>query len=110
MADSPGAARTADVLGRLRTLADPARLEGMARHGVGGAHTLGVTVAERADDDRPVVRRGASWALRQMGKRSPGLHARAVETAQGLRAGAGAPAGSARTSCGSRSGALPGRG
>lgn len=44
-------------------------------------------VAERADDDRPIVRKGASWALRQMGKRSPGLHARAVETARGLRAG-----------------------
>ncbi|SNS88028.1 3-methyladenine DNA glycosylase AlkD [Geodermatophilus saharensis] len=48
-------------------------------------------VAERADDDRPLVRKGASWALRQMGKRSPGLHARAVETASGLRsAGPGA--------------------
>jgi 3-methyladenine DNA glycosylase AlkD len=44
-------------------------------------------VAERADDDRPVVRRGASWALRQMGKRSPGLHGRAVATAEGLRSG-----------------------
>jgi 3-methyladenine DNA glycosylase AlkD len=44
-------------------------------------------VAERADDDRPVVRKGASWALRQMGKRSPGLRARAVETAVALRDG-----------------------
>ena len=44
-------------------------------------------VAERADDERPVVRKGASWALRQMGKRSRGLHARAVETAIGLRNG-----------------------
>jgi 3-methyladenine DNA glycosylase AlkD len=195
----------AEVLGRLRTLADPARLEGMARYGIGGAETLGVTVAElralakelgrshelaaelwdsgvhearilaslveepaavterqldewvagldswdvcdqvcqnlvrhtpfawtralewsarpepfvkragfavmaglavadkrsdddrfepflravaeRADDDRPIVRKGASWALRQIGKRSPGLRARAVETAQRLRAG-----------------------
>src|SRR3954452_3989973 len=42
-------------------------------------------VAERADDERPVVRRGASWALRQIGKRSPGLRARAVETALVLR-------------------------
>ncbi|PWW21952.1 3-methyladenine DNA glycosylase AlkD [Geodermatophilus normandii] len=195
----------AEVLGRLRALADPARLAGMARHGVGGAETLGVTVAElrvlaeqlgrshelaaglwasgvhearilaslvedpaavtgrqldewaaafdswdlcdqvcqnlvrhtpfaweralawsarpepfvkragfavmaglavadersgderfepflravaeRADDDRPLVRKGASWALRQIGKRSPGLRARAVETAQQLRSG-----------------------
>lgn len=193
------------MLGRLRALADPARLEGMARYGIGGAETLGVTVAElralakelgrshelaaelwgsgvhearilaslveepaavterqldewaagldswdvcdqvcqnlvrrtpfawtralewsarpepfvkragfavmaglavadkrsdddrfepfiravaeRADDDRPIVRKGASWALRQIGKRSPGLRARAVETAQQLRAG-----------------------
>ncbi|RFU21474.1 DNA alkylation repair protein [Geodermatophilus marinus] len=44
-------------------------------------------VAERADDDRPLVRKGASWALRQVGKRSPGLRARAVATAQGLRSG-----------------------
>ncbi len=44
-------------------------------------------VAERADDERPVVRKGASWALRQIGKRSPGLHARAVATAQELRSG-----------------------
>jgi 3-methyladenine DNA glycosylase AlkD len=195
----------AEVLGRLRALADPARLEGMARYGIGGAETLGVTVAElralakelgrshelaaglwgsgvhearilaslveepaavterqldewaagldswdvcdqvcqnlvrhtpfawtralewsarpepfvkragfavmaglavadkradddrfepflravaeRADDDRSIVRKGASWALRQIGKRSPGLRARAVETAQQLRSG-----------------------
>ncbi|MGX5656731.1 DNA alkylation repair protein [Geodermatophilus nigrescens] len=44
-------------------------------------------VAEHADDDRPVVRKAASWALRQMGKRSPGLHGRAVATAEGLRSG-----------------------
>jgi 3-methyladenine DNA glycosylase AlkD len=44
-------------------------------------------VAERCDDERPVVRKGASWALRQMGKRSPRLHARAVETAVALRDG-----------------------
>ncbi|SMO97337.1 3-methyladenine DNA glycosylase AlkD [Geodermatophilus aquaeductus] len=193
------------MLGRLRALADPARLEGMARYGIGGAETLGVTVAElralakelgrshelaaglwdsgvhearilaslveepaavterqldewaagldswdvcdqvcqnlvrhtpfawsralewsarpepfvkragfavmaglavadersdddrfepflravaeRADDHRPIVRKGASWALRQIGKRSPGLRARAVETARQLRAG-----------------------
>jgi 3-methyladenine DNA glycosylase AlkD len=44
-------------------------------------------VTERADDDRPFVRKGASWALRQIGKRSPGLHAQAVETARELRSG-----------------------
>jgi 3-methyladenine DNA glycosylase AlkD len=44
-------------------------------------------VAERADDERPLVRKGASWALRQIGKRTPGLLARAVETARELRSG-----------------------
>jgi 3-methyladenine DNA glycosylase AlkD len=49
-------------------------------------------VARTADDDRPVVRKGASWALRQIGKRGPALHARAVETAAELagRTGRGA--------------------
>lgn len=44
-------------------------------------------VSERADDDRPVIRKGVSWALRQIGKRSPGLHARAVTTAQEMVSG-----------------------
>jgi 3-methyladenine DNA glycosylase AlkD len=44
-------------------------------------------VADRADDERDLVRKGASWALRQMGKRSPGLRARAVDTAVALRDG-----------------------
>ncbi len=46
-------------------------------------------VAERADDDRPLVRKGASWALRQIGKRSRGLHQRAIGTAEQLRSGGG---------------------
>jgi 3-methyladenine DNA glycosylase AlkD len=44
-------------------------------------------VAERADDDRPIVRTGASWALRQIGKRNPSLRTRAVAIAQALRDG-----------------------
>jgi len=44
-------------------------------------------VAERADDDRPIVRKGASWALRQIGKRTPGLRESAVEIAAALRDG-----------------------
>ena len=44
-------------------------------------------VAERADDDRPLVRKGASWALRQIGKRSPGLNRRAIRVAEQLRTG-----------------------
>jgi 3-methyladenine DNA glycosylase AlkD len=33
-----------------------------------------------ADDDRPYVRKGASWALRQIGKRSDRLRARVLDT------------------------------
>ena len=48
-------------------------------------------IAAGADDDRPLVRKGASWALRAVGKRSAGLHAPAVRTAEGLlQGGAGA--------------------
>jgi 3-methyladenine DNA glycosylase AlkD len=46
-------------------------------------------VARTSDDERPVVRKGASWALRQIGKRNAALHARAVETALSLRASGG---------------------
>jgi 3-methyladenine DNA glycosylase AlkD len=42
-------------------------------------------IADGADDDRPLVRKGASWALRAIGKRSPRLNAVAVETAVRLR-------------------------
>jgi 3-methyladenine DNA glycosylase AlkD len=44
-------------------------------------------VAERADDDRPIVGKGASWALRQIGKRTPGLRESALEVAEALRDG-----------------------
>jgi 3-methyladenine DNA glycosylase AlkD len=43
-------------------------------------------LAAGAGDDRPLVRKGASWALRAIGKRSPRLHAAAIETAGRLRA------------------------
>jgi 3-methyladenine DNA glycosylase AlkD len=42
-------------------------------------------LADGADDERPLVRKGASWALRAVGKRSPRLHALAMETATQLR-------------------------
>jgi 3-methyladenine DNA glycosylase AlkD len=42
-------------------------------------------LAAGADDDRPLVRKGASWALRAIGKRSALLNAAAVETADALR-------------------------
>lgn len=46
-------------------------------------------ITRGADDDRPLVRKGASWALRQIGKRSPWLNAQAVETATALRGSEG---------------------
>jgi 3-methyladenine DNA glycosylase AlkD len=47
-------------------------------------------LVDGADDDRPLVRKGASWALRAIGKRSSGLNRRAIETAEQLRARGGA--------------------
>jgi 3-methyladenine DNA glycosylase AlkD len=44
-------------------------------------------LADGADDDRPLVRKGASWALRAIGKRSADLNRRAIETAEQLRSG-----------------------
>ncbi|EQD32572.1 hypothetical protein B2A_13492, partial [mine drainage metagenome] len=37
-------------------------------------------------DDRNFVRKAASWALRQIGKRNMWLHGRAIEVAEGLAA------------------------
>jgi 3-methyladenine DNA glycosylase AlkD len=42
-------------------------------------------LARGADDERPLVRKGASWALRAIGKRSAALNMAAVETAEALR-------------------------
>jgi len=44
-------------------------------------------LAAGADDDRPLVRKGASWALRAIGKRSSDLNRQAIETADQLRSG-----------------------
>jgi hypothetical protein len=38
-----------------------------------------------------LVRRAASWALRAIGKRSPGLHRLAIDTAEQMQAGSRAP-------------------
>jgi 3-methyladenine DNA glycosylase AlkD len=43
-------------------------------------------LAAGAEDDRPLVRKGASWALRAIGKRSTRLNRRAIETAERLQA------------------------
>lgn len=45
-----------------------------------------------ATDDRNAVRKAVSWALRQIGKRSPALHERAVATAVEIRAIGSRPA------------------
>lgn len=39
-------------------------------------------VVQEADDDRGLVKKGASWALRNIGKRSADLHAAAIEAAE----------------------------
>ena len=44
-------------------------------------------LAAGADDDRPLVRKAASWALRAIGKRNPVLHRLALDTAEQLREG-----------------------
>ena len=46
-------------------------------------------LAAGADDDRPLVRKGASWALRSIGKRSRPLNAAAIETSLRLQAADG---------------------
>ena len=58
-------------------------------------------LAAGADDDRPLVRKGASWALRAIGKRSSDLNRRAIGTAEQLRAGSRAARWSAPTRCAS---------
>ena len=39
-------------------------------------------IRERSTDDRNYVKKAVSWALRQIGKRSPALHAEAIRTAE----------------------------
>lgn len=39
-------------------------------------------VEEGATDERPMVRKGVNWALRQIGKRSPTCHLAAIATAE----------------------------
>lgn len=43
-------------------------------------------IERAAQDDRNFVKKGVSWALRGVGRRSPGLHAAAVELAERLAA------------------------
>jgi len=40
------------------------------------------TIRASSTDDRTYVRKAVSWALRQIGKRSPGLNAKAISTAE----------------------------
>ena len=40
------------------------------------------TIRQGSTDDRALVKKGASWALRSIGKRSPGLNAKAIRTAE----------------------------
>ncbi len=42
-------------------------------------------IRDQATDDRTYVKKAVNWALRQIGKRSPGLHRRAVATAKAIQ-------------------------
>ena len=39
-------------------------------------------IRDRSTDDRTYVKKAVSWALRSIGKRSPGLNAEAIRTAE----------------------------
>ena len=91
-----------ELLARLAALADPENAAGMARFGISPAVrraglvllcTLAVhdkrapderlvgllpLVEQVADDERQPVSKAASWALRQVGKRSQACHAAAI--------------------------------
>ena len=43
-------------------------------------------IERQSSDDRNAVKKGVNWALRQIGKRSPGLNRRAVASGRRLRA------------------------
>jgi 3-methyladenine DNA glycosylase AlkD len=43
------------------------------------------SIRRAATDDRNEVKKGVSWALRQIGKRNRGLHAAAIEEAERIR-------------------------
>ena len=47
-------------------------------------HSFLPRIRAEATDDRNYVKKSVSWALRQIGKRSARLHARAVDTAHGI--------------------------
>jgi 3-methyladenine DNA glycosylase AlkD len=49
-------------------------------------HAFLPRIRAEATDERNHVRKALSWALRQIGKRSAGLHARAIRTAQQIEA------------------------
>ena len=42
-------------------------------------------IRRAADDDRNYVKKAVNWALRQIGKRSPGLNRKAIETAKQIQ-------------------------
>jgi 3-methyladenine DNA glycosylase AlkD len=49
-------------------------------------HAFLPRIQDEATDDRNYVKKAVSWALRQIGKRSAGLHARAIVTAHRIEA------------------------
>ena len=63
-----------EILDRLRFLAKPASVAGMARYGINPEGTLGISI--------PTLRKTA----RESGKRNPRLNALAIETAREIQA------------------------
>jgi 3-methyladenine DNA glycosylase AlkD len=65
-------------------------MAGLAVHDKGAADErfieLLAVVERQADDDRNFVKKAADWALLNIGKRNPTLHAAAVATAQSIAA------------------------
>lgn len=89
---APAWAKAAEWTGRDEPMVKRAGFALMAALAVGDKRSpddrfagLLPVIARGADDDRPLVGKGASWALRQIGKRSPALNAQAVKTASSLR-------------------------
>ncbi len=66
-----------------------ALMASLARHDK-GAHDEAFAaffpiIKSQSTDDRNFVKKAINWALRQMGKRSPGLNIKAIETAREIR-------------------------
>ena len=79
--DAPFVKRAAFAMIARRAVSDRTASDGSFRRYL-------ATIRRGADDDRSEVRKGVSWALRQIGKRNAALHADAIATAERILADA----------------------